>query len=108
MNNAGIASQAAYILGQQVEEMDRVRRTNLRAVFLFCRLVIPYTIEQDYGRIVNVASIAGKEGNPRMVPYPVNKTTAIGLAKSLGKELAGTGIRVNCGTPVVVRTRLLD
>jgi len=108
VNNAGIAGMAANIWEQQVEEMDRVYRTNLRAVFLFCRQVVPHMIERDYGRIVNVASIAGKEGNPRMVPYSATKAAAIGLTKSLGKELAGTGIRVNCVTPAVVQTRLLD
>ena len=108
VNNAGIAGMAANIWEQQVEEMDRVYRTNLRAVFLFCRQVVPHMIERDYGRIVNVASIAGKEGNPRMVPYSATKAAAIGLTKSLGKELAGTGVRVNCITPAVVQTGLLD
>ena len=64
--------------------------------------------ERDYGRIVNIASIAGKEGNPRMVPYSATKAAVIGLTKSVGKELATTGIRVNCVTPAVVQTRILD
>ena len=65
-------------------------------------------IGRDYGRIVNIASIAGKEGNPRMVPYSATKAAVIGLTKSVGKELDRTGIRVNCVTPAVVQTRILD
>ena len=65
-------------------------------------------IEEDYGRVVNIASIAGKEGNPRMVPYSATKAAVIGLTKSVGKELAGTGVLVNCVTPAVVQTRILD
>ena len=65
-------------------------------------------IEKDYGRVVNIASIAGKEGNPRMVPYSATKAAVIGLTKAVGKELAGTGVLVNCVTPAVVQTRILD
>ena len=65
-------------------------------------------IEIDYGRVVSIASIAGKEGNPRMVPYSATKAAVIGLTKSVGKELAGTGVLVNCVTPAVVQTRILD
>ena len=88
--------------------MDRVYRINLRGVFAFCHSVIPHMLERDYGRIVNIASIAGKEGNPRMVPYSATKAAVIGLTKSVGKELAKSGIRVNCVTPAVVHTRILD
>ena len=108
VNNAGIAGDAANIWELPVEQMDQVYRTNLRGVFLFCRQVIPHMAERDYGRIVNIASIAGKEGNPRMVPYSATKAAVIGLTKSVGKELATTGIRVNCVTPAVVQTRILD
>lgn len=108
VNNAGIAGQAAEIWKQPVEEMDRVYRNNLRGVYVFCGEVIPHMIQRDYGRIVNIASIAGKEGNPKMVPYSATKAAVIGLTKSVGKELAHTGIRVNCVTPAVVHTRLLD
>ena len=108
VNNAGIAGMAANVWEQPVEEMDRAYRTNLRGVFLFCRQVIPHMMERDYGRIVNIASIEGKEGNPRMVPYSSTKAAVIGLTKSVGKELAGTGIRVNCVTPAVVKTRILE
>ena len=108
VNNAGIAGRAANIWEQPVEEMDRVYRTNLRGVFVFCAEIIPHMMERDYGRIVNIASIAGKEGNPRMVPYSATKAAVIGLTKSVGKELARTGVRVNCVAPAVVQTLLLD
>ena len=65
-------------------------------------------LERDYGRIVNIASIAGKEGNPRMVPYSTTKAAVIALTKSVGKELARTGVRVNCVTPALVQTRMVD
>jgi 3-oxoacyl-[acyl-carrier protein] reductase len=108
VNNAGIIGITGNVWELPADEMDRVYRTNLRAVYLFCRAVIPHMLERDYGRIVNIASIAGKEGNPRMVPYSATKAAVIGLTKSVGKELAGTGIRVNCVTPAVVQTRILD
>lgn len=108
VNNAGIAGHSANAWELSVEEMDRVYRTNLRGVFSFCHHVIPYMLEQDYGRIVNIASIAGKEGNPKAVPYSATKAGVIGLTKSIGKELARTGVRVNCVTPAVVRTRILE
>ena len=108
VNNAGIAGHSADVWELSVEEMDRVYRTNLRGVFSFCHHVIPYMLERDYGRIVNIASIAGKEGNPKAVPYSATKAGVIGLTKSIGKELARTGVRVNCVTPAVVRTRILE
>jgi NAD(P)-dependent dehydrogenase (short-subunit alcohol dehydrogenase family) len=108
VNNAGVGGNVAPIWELPVEEMDRVYRSNLRGVFLFCHEVIPHMMERDYGRIVNIASIAGKEGNPRMAPYSATKAAVIGLTKSVGKELADTGIRVNCITPAVIQTRILD
>jgi len=108
INNAGIGGVNGNIWELPLEEMDRVYRTNLRGVFAFCHAVIPRMLERDYGRIVNIASIAGKEGNPRMVPYSSTKAAVIGLTKSVGKELARTGVRVNCITPAVVQTRILD
>ena len=108
VNNAGITGDTGNIWDLPVEELDRVYRTNLRGAFCFCRQVIPAMMERDYGRIVNIASIAGKEGNPRMVPYSATKAALIGLTKSVGKELAQTGIRVNCVAPAVVQTSLLD
>jgi NAD(P)-dependent dehydrogenase (short-subunit alcohol dehydrogenase family) len=108
VNNAGIAGISGNIWDQPVEQMDLVYRTNLRGVFVFCQKVIPHMLERDYGRIVNIASVAGKEGNPGMVPYSATKAAVIGLTKSVGKELATTGIRVNCVTPAVVMTPLLE
>lgn len=108
VNNAGIGGVNGNIWELDVEEMDRVYRTNLRGVFSFCHEVIPHMLETDYGRIVNIASIAGKEGNPRMVPYSSTKAAVIGLTKSIGKELAGTGVLANCVTPAVVQTRILE
>ena len=108
VNNAGIGGVNRNIWELPVEEMDRVYRTNLRGVYVFCRAVIPHMLERDYGRIVNIASVAGKEGNPRMVPYSATKAAVIALTKSVGKELAETGVRVNCVTPAVVETRILD
>lgn len=108
VNNAGIAGHSASVWELPIEEMDRVYRTNPRGVYAFCHYVIPRMIERDYGRIINIASIAGKEGNPKAVPYSATKAGVIGLTKSIGKELATTGIRVNCITPAVVRTRILE
>lgn len=108
VNNAGITGIDGSIWELPLDEMDRVYRINLRGVFAFCHAVIPYMLQRDYGRIVNIASIAGKEGNPRMVPYSATKAAVIGLTKSVGKELAKSGVRVNCVTPAVVHTRILD
>ena len=108
INNAGIGGTNGNIWELDVNEMDRVYRTNLRGVFSFCHEVIPHMLQKDYGRIVNIASIAGKEGNPRMVPYSATKAAVIGLTKSIGKELAGTGVLANCITPAVVQTRILE
>ena len=108
VNNAGITGDPGAIWELPVSEMDRVYRTNLRAVYLFTQAAVPAMLKRDYGRIVNIASIAGKEGNPNMVPYSATKAAVIGLTKSVGKELAQTGVRVNCITPAVVQTRILD
>ena len=108
VNNAGITGIDGNIWETTLDEMDRVYRINLRGVFAFCHAAIPAMLDRDYGRIVNIASIAGKEGNPRMVPYSATKAGVIGLTKSVGKELAKSGIRVNCVTPAVVHTRILD
>ena len=88
VNNAGIGGINGNIWELPVEEMDRVYRTNLRGVFSFTHTVVPHMLERDYGRVVNIASVAGKEGNPRMVPYSATKAAVIGLTKSVGKELA--------------------
>ena len=108
VNNAGIAGPAAFIWEQTDEDWQRNIAINLTGVFNFCRAVIPHMRSRSYGRIVNVASIAGKEGNPRMTPYSATKAGVIGLTKSLGKEVATDGICVNAVTPAVVQTQILD
>ena len=108
VNNAGIGGANGNIWELDVEELDRIYNTNLRGVFSFCHESIPEMLKNNYGRIVNIASIAGKEGNPKMVPYSATKAAVIGLTKSVGKELAGTGIVANCITPAVVQTRILE
>jgi len=108
VNNAGIGGINQQLWDLPVDELDRVYAINLRGVFIFCKSVIPLMLKNKYGRIVNIASIAGKEGNPNAVPYSATKSAVIGLTKSLGKELAKTEIRVNCVTPAVVKTSILD
>ena len=108
VNNTGIIGNTAPLWELPVSELDRVYAVNLRGTYLFCQQAIPRMLERDYGRIVNMASIAGKEGNPNMVPYSATKAAIIGLTKSLGKELAETGIRVNCLTPAVVWTPIWE
>ncbi len=106
--NAGIAGQNATTWDYPVEEWNRVIDIDLNGVFLCCRAVVPHMIENGYGRIVNVASIAGKEGNPNAVAYSAAKAGVIALTKSLGKELADRNIAVNCITPAAARTRIFD
>jgi 2-dehydro-3-deoxy-L-rhamnonate dehydrogenase (NAD+) len=108
VNNAGIAGRAGYIWEQTDEDWQRTIAINLTGVFNFCRAVVPHMRSRSYGRIVNIASIAGKEGNPRMIPYSATKAAVIGLTKSLGKELATDGICVNAVSPAVVQTQILD
>jgi 3-oxoacyl-[acyl-carrier protein] reductase len=108
VNNAGIAGRAAPIWEQTEEDWNRTIAINLTAVFHFCRLVTPHMLNRKYGRIVNIASIAGKEGNPNMVPYSASKAAVIALTKSLGKEVATSGICVNAVSPAVIHTKILD
>jgi NAD(P)-dependent dehydrogenase (short-subunit alcohol dehydrogenase family) len=108
VNNAGVAGPAAFIWEQTDENWQWNIAVNLTGVFNFCRAVVPHMRSRSYGRIVNIASIAGKEGNPRMIPYSATKAGVIGLTKSLGKELATDGICVNAVTPAVVQTQILD
>ena len=108
VNNAGIAGRAAPLWEQTFEEWRRVFAINVDAVFHCCRAVAPHMRARRYGRIVNLASIAGKEGNPRMTGYSASKAAVIGFTKSLAKELATEGICVNAVTPAVIRTRILD
>jgi 3-oxoacyl-[acyl-carrier protein] reductase len=108
VNNAGIAGKAAPIQDQSDEEFGRVMAINVHGVFFVCRAVIPHMRQHKYGRIVNIASIAGKEGNPNMIAYSGSKAAVIGMTKSLGKEVATEGICVNAVSPAVVRTRILE
>ena len=106
--NAGISGLNAPTWDYPVEEWQRVLAIDLTGVFLCCRAVVPGMIAQGYGRIVNVASIAGKEGNPNAPAYSAAKGGVIALTKSLGKELAGHDIAVNCVTPAAARTAIFD
>jgi 3-oxoacyl-[acyl-carrier protein] reductase len=108
INNAGIAGMTTTTWEYPVEEWQRVLEIDLTGVFLCCRAVVPGMIARNYGRIVNVASIAGKEGNPNASAYSAAKAGVIALTKSLGKELAGHDIAVNCVTPAAARTRIFD
>ena len=107
VNNAGIAGRAAPIWEQEDEDWSKVIAVNLTGVFLCCRAVIPHMRGRDYGRIVNIASLAGKEGNPNMVAYSASKAGVIALSKSMAKEVATNNICVNAVTPTVIRTPIL-
>jgi len=108
VNNAGIAGVNAKTWETDVEEWRKVMRINLDGPFICSRAVVPLMIAQNYGRIVNIASIAGKEGNPNAAHYSASKAGVIALTKSLGKELAGYDIAVNCITPAAARTRIFE
>ncbi len=108
VNNAGIAGMNATVADYPVEEWKRVIDIDLNGVFHGCKTVVPGMVEHGYGRIVNIASIAGKEGNPNASPYSAAKAGVIALTKSLGKELAGHDIAVNCITPAAARTAIFD
>ena len=108
VNNAGINGVNAKVVDYPIDQWDLVMRVNLRSQFLCCRAIVPGMIERNYGRIANVASIAGKEGNPNASAYSASKAAIIGLTKSLGKELAGYDISVNAIAPVTADTKILE
>ena len=104
INSAGIAGPNAPVWKYSVEDWQRVVEIDLVGTFITCRACVPYMLRGGWGRIVNIASIAGKEGNPNASAYSAAKAGVLALTKSLGKELAGTDIRVNAVTPAAVRT----
>ncbi len=109
VNNAGIAGRTVPLTELNEKDLDQVYAVNLKGVFLTCKAVIGEMLERKYGRIVNVASIAGKEGNPTLIPYSATKAAVICLTKSLAKEVAGKGdVTVNSIAPAVVQTKILD
>jgi 2-dehydro-3-deoxy-L-rhamnonate dehydrogenase (NAD+) len=108
VNSAGVAGKNATVWEFPPEEWVRVHDINLHGTFYTCRTVTPHMIANNYGRIVNIASIAGKEGNPNASAYSSSKAAVIGLTKSLGKELAKYKITVNCVTPAAVKTPIFD
>jgi 3-oxoacyl-[acyl-carrier protein] reductase len=108
VNNAGIAGPSMPVVDYPVADWRRVVDIDLTGPFLCCRAVVPHMVKAGYGRIVNVASIAGKEGNPNAAAYAAAKGGLIAFTKALGKELAKTGVLVNCVTPAAAQTAILD
>jgi len=107
-SNAGIAGPTSTLWEYPLEDWLQVQDVNVNGVFYGARAVVPHMIKCNYGRIINTASIAGKEGNPNASAYSTSKAAVIGLTKSLGKELAEYNIAVNCITPVTADTRILE
>ena len=108
VSSAGIAGNNAKVMDYDPAEWQRILDINLTGTFHACRAVLPQMVAQGYGRIVTVASIAGKEGNPNAGAYSASKGGVIALTKSMGKEHAGQNIAVNCVTPATAKTRILD
>ena len=108
INNAGIAGPSMPVVDYPVSEWKRVIDIDLNGPFLCCRAVVPHMVKAGYGRIVNIASIAGKEGNPNAAAYAAAKGGLIAFTKALGKELAQTGVLVNCVTPAAAQTAILE
>ena len=108
INNAGMAGMNTTVAEYPIDEWNKVINLNLNSVFYCCKAVVPFMEKNNYGRIVNIASIAGKEGNPNASAYSTSKAGVIGLTKSLGKELALKNIAVNCVTPAAAKTRIFD
>ena len=108
VNNAGITGMNAKVWDYPLEEWKKVIELDLNSTFYCCKAVVPHMIKNNYGRIVNISSIAGKEGNPNASAYSTAKAGVIGFTKSLGKELADKNIAVNCVTPAAAKTRIFD
>ena len=108
VNSAGITGPNAKLWDYPVDAWVRVMEVNLNGLFHCCREIAPHMRERNYGRIVNIASVAGKEGNPNASAYSASKAAVIALTKSLGKEMADTGVVVNCVTPAAVKTAMFD
>jgi len=108
VNNAGMTGMNAKVWDYPLDEWQKVIELNLNSTFYCCKAIVPHMIKNNYGRIVNIASIAGKEGNPNASAYSTSKAGVIGLTKSLGKELADKNIAVNCVTPAAAKTRIFD
>ncbi len=108
VNSAGITGPNAKVWDYPVDAWRQVLEVNLTGVFLCCRELVPHMRASNYGRIINIASVAGKDGNPNASAYSASKAAVIALTKSLGKELADTGVRVNCVTPAAVKTAIFD
>ena len=108
INNAGIAGPNFKTWDYPLEEWQKVIDIDLSGVFYCCKTIVPHFIKHNYGRVVNISSIAGKEGNPNAMPYSAAKAGVIALTKSLGKELAENNISVNCVTPAPAKTRIFD
>jgi len=108
VNNAGIAGPSYTTWEYPIEEWQKIIDIDLSGVFYCCKSIVPAMKKNNYGRIINIASIAGKEGNPNAMPYSAAKAGVIALTKSLGKELANNNIAVNCITPAAAKTRIFD
>ncbi|MYE89368.1 SDR family oxidoreductase, partial [Candidatus Poribacteria bacterium] len=108
VNNAGIAGKTATLPNLDESDWDAVLDVNLKGVFLCCKAVIDHMIERQYGKIVSVASIEGKEGHPTLIPYSASKAGVICLTKALAKEVTEYSINVNCVSPAVIQTPILE
>ncbi|MCE2878057.1 MAG: SDR family oxidoreductase [Comamonadaceae bacterium] len=108
VNSAGITGPNTTVWNYPVADWEQVMQVNVNGTFFCCREISALMREQGWGRIVNIASVAGKDGNPNASAYSASKAAVIGLTKSLGKELASTGVRVNCVTPAAVKTAIFD
>jgi 2-dehydro-3-deoxy-L-rhamnonate dehydrogenase (NAD+) len=108
VNSAGITGPNTKLWDYPVDAWRQVMDVNLNGLFMCCREIVPVMRAANYGRIVNIASVAGKDGNPNASAYSASKAAVMALTKSLGKELADTGVRVNCVTPAAVKTAIFD